>query len=87
MASKRNGTLYTGVTNDINRRAYEHKTNTNKKSFTARYNIRKLVYLESFQDPTYAITREKQIKSWPRKRKLDLIESVNPNWDDIYFNL
>ena len=84
MASKRNGTLYTGVTNDIARRAYEHKTHMNPGSFTARYNVDKLVYIEVFDNPNIAIGREKQIKSWPRVRKIELIEYQNPEWNDLY---
>ena len=84
MASKKNGTLYTGITNDIARRAFEHKTHLNPDSFTARYNVNKLVYMEVFENPEYAIMREKQIKSWNRNKKKDLIESVNPNWIDLF---
>ncbi len=84
MASGKNGTLYTGVTNDIARRAFEHKTHLNPDSFTARYNVNKLVYMEVFESPEYAIMREKQIKSWTRKKKIDLIKSVNPNWVDMF---
>lgn len=84
MASNKNGTLYTGVTNDIDRRAFEHKTHMNKKSFTARYDVNKLVYIEVFENPEYAIMREKQIKSWGRNKKKDLIESVNPEWKDLF---
>ena len=83
MASRRNGTLYTGVTNDIARRVFEHKTNANKKSFTARYKVHTLVYIEIYEDVNIAITREKQIKGWLRQRKIELIESVNPEWVDI----
>lgn len=84
MASRKNGTLYTGVTNDIARRAFEHKTHLNQDSFTARYNVHKLVYIEVFENPEYAIMREKQIKSWTRNKKKDLIERANPDWVDIY---
>ena len=84
MASKKNGTLYTGITNDISRRAFEHKTHMNKDSFTARYNVHKLVYMEVFENPEYAIVREKQIKSWTRKKKIDLIKSFNPEWKDLF---
>ena len=73
MASNKNGTLYTGVTNDISRRAFEHKTHVNMDSFTARYNVDKLVYIEVFENPTYAIEREKQIKSWNQKESFDRI--------------
>lgn len=84
MASGKNGTLYVGVTNDIARRAFEHKTHENPKSFTSRYNVNKLVYMEVYENPVYAIMREKQIKSWIRNKKKDLIESVNPDWVDMY---
>ena len=75
-------TLYTGVTNNLNRRVYEHK-NKLIKGFTAKYNITKLVYFEIFNDINQAIAREKQIKGWLRKKKVYLIESVNPEWDDL----
>ena len=84
MTSGKNGTLYTGVTNDINRRAFEHKIHINENSFSARYEVNKLVYIEVFNNPEYAIMREKQIKSWPRNRKIKLIESTNPDWVDRY---
>ena len=84
MASKRNGTLYVGITNDIARRVIEHKTNENKKSFTARYKIHTLVYLEIYENPEYAILREKQIKGFLRNKKKDLIESMNPEWKDLF---
>ncbi len=84
MASRKNGTLYTGVTNDISRRSFEHKTHMNKKSFSARYNVTRLVYMEVYENPESAICREKQIKSWARNRKKDLIESMNPNWEDMF---
>ncbi|MBR5355253.1 MAG: GIY-YIG nuclease family protein [Alphaproteobacteria bacterium] len=87
MASAKNGTLYTGITNDIARRSFEHKIHLNKKSFSARYNINKLVYVEVFENPEYAIMREKQIKSWNRKKKIELIESVNPQWIDMFYSL
>ena len=84
MASKRNGTLYVGITNDIGRRTIEHKTNDNPKSFSARYKVHKLVYMEIFENPEYAIMREKQIKGWTRNKKKDLIESMNPEWKDLF---
>ena len=84
MASGKNGTLYTGITNDIARRSFEHKIHMNKKSFTAQYNVNKLVYMEVFENPEYAIMREKQIKSWNRNKKKDLIESMNPEWTDLF---
>jgi len=84
MASGKNGTLYTGVTGDIARRAFEHKAHVNPDSFSARYNVDKLVLVEVFENPEYAIMREKQIKSWTRKKKLDLIEQTNPDWVDMF---
>ncbi|MBQ7245208.1 MAG: GIY-YIG nuclease family protein [Alphaproteobacteria bacterium] len=87
MASNPNGTLYIGVTNDIARRVFEHKTNENKKSFVARYKVYKLVYVESYNDVSFAIDREKQLKRWTRNKKKDLIESLNPDWEDLYDRL
>jgi len=84
MASGKNGTLYTGITNDIARRSFEHKTHTNKNSFSSRYNVNKLVYIEVFESPECAICREKQIKSWSRDKKIKLIESTNLDWVDIF---
>ena len=75
-------TLYIGVTNDIARRVNEHKSKLNP-GFTARYNIMKLVYVESFSDIRDAIGREKQLKGWRRGKKLKLIESMNPEWRDL----
>ena len=87
MASDKNGTLYTGITNDISRRSFEHKTHLNKNSFSSRYKTTKLVYMEIFENPEYAIKREKQIKSWSRIKKIKLIESVNPKWVDMFYSL
>lgn len=75
-------TLYTGVTNNLTRRVYEHK-NKSIDGFTKKYNIHKLVYLELFNNIEAAIRREKQIKGWIRKKKIDLIESMNPDWKDL----
>jgi len=75
-------TLYIGVTNDIARRVNEHKSKLNP-GFTARYNIMKLVYVESFSDIRDAIAREKQLKGWRRNKKVSLIESTNPEWVDL----
>ena len=80
--TNRSGTLYIGVTNDLARRAHEHK-NKLIPGFTAKYNITKLVYFETTTDVRTAIAREKQIKGWLRAKKIALIESVNPNWDDL----
>jgi putative endonuclease len=77
-----NKVLYTGVTNDLERRIYEHK-NKLVKGFTAKYNVNKLVYFECTSDITTAITREKQIKGWTRQKKNELIQSVNPKWRDL----
>ena len=86
LASKRNGTLYTGVTNDLVRRVGEHKAGTNE-GFTKRYKVDKLVYFESTNDVRDAIKREKQIKKWLRKWKVELVESKNPEWKDLYDEL
>ncbi len=76
-------TLYIGVTNDLERRIWEHKMKIHHNSFTRRYNITLLVYVESFAEPGDAIAREKQLKGWSRARKVALIESVNPEWNDL----
>ena len=75
-------TLYTGITNNLERRVYEHK-NKLIEGFTKKYNITKLVYYEISNDVEAAITREKQIKGWLRRKKIALIESVNPQWKDL----
>ena len=75
-------TLYTGITNDLERRVSEHKREL-VRGFTSKYNITRLVYYEVFGDPWNAIAREKQIKGWLRSKKVALIESVNPNWEDL----
>ncbi len=76
-------TLYTGVTNDLMRRVHEHKTRLDPKSFTSKYNIQFLVFYETSSSVQVALEREKQIKGWLRKKKIALIESVNPNWKDL----
>jgi len=83
MASKRNGTLYIGVTNDLIKRVYEHKYNI-IEGFTMKYDVHSLVYFEQCDDIESAITREKQLKRWNRKWKLKLIERENPQWRDLY---
>jgi len=75
-------TLYVGVTNNLQRRVYEHK-NKMIQGFTSKYNITKVVYFEVFNDIESSIKREKQIKGWLRKKKIDLIESMNPDWNDL----
>ena len=83
MANKRNGTLYTGVTSNLVKRVYEHK-NEIAQGFASKYGCKMLVFFEVQENMTVAITREKQIKSGSRKKKLALIESVNPYWNDLY---
>ena len=84
MTNKYGTVLYTGVTKDLVRRVYEHKNHMNKDSFTAKYNVTKLVYFEQTTDVKSAIEREKQIKSWSRDRKTSLIFEMNPKWVDLY---
>ena len=79
-----NTAFYTGVTRDLVRRVYEHKHHMDPNSYTAKYSIHKLVYFESTCDVNAAIEREKQIKSWNRKRKNKLVESKNPSWAELY---
>ncbi len=86
MANKRNGTLYTGVTSDLSRRVYEHRTKA-KAGFASRYTCTLLVWYESYERMDEAIAREKQIKAGPRKAKLKLIEAMNPHWQDLYETL
>ena len=86
MANKKNGTLYTGVTSDIVTRVYQHK-NAEAPGFTNRYDCKNLVYYEQHGDMLSAITREKQIKAGSRKKKIVLIESMNPEWQDLYGRL
>lgn len=77
-----NSVLYTGVTNDMKRRIFEHK-NKLISGFTSKYNVNKLVYVEEFGDIEDAISAEKKIKGWVRAKKIELIESKNPDWDDL----
>ena len=86
LASKRNGTLYTGVTNDLARRIWEHKEGVASK-FTNKYNVEILVWFEFHEFIENAIQRETSIKRWKRKWKLDLIEERNPDWKELYFTL
>ena len=79
-----NNALYTGVTNDLVRRIFEHRQGLNPKSFSAKYNVTKLVYYESFHSIEEAISREKQIKGGSRKKKEDLKKSINPDWKDLW---
>ena len=83
LASKRNGTLYTGVTSDLIQRVWQHKQYL-VEGFTKKYRVKKLVYYEVHDNAESAITKEKQIKKWRRKWKLRLIEERNPEWKDLY---
>ena len=85
MASKKNGTLYTGVTSNLEKRVWEHKNNI-VKSFTQKYHVHDLVYFEFGENILSAIEREKQIKSGSRKKKIELIEKYNPEWNDLSKN-
>ncbi len=86
LASKRNGTLYTGVTSDLVKRVWEHKSDL-VQGFTRRYGVHMLVYFELHDTMLAAIQREKQIKKWNRSWKLELIEKVNPQWRDLFHEL
>jgi len=86
LASKKNGTLYIGVTGNLTRRVYEHK-NKMIDGFTKKYSVDKLVYFEMYNDIRNAIEREKNMKKWKREWKIELIEKDNPNWDDLYNTL
>ena len=83
LCSKRNGTLYTGVTSNLPKRIYVHKHNL-VDGFTKKYSVHSLVWFERYESADEAITREKQIKKWNRKWKLELIEEKNHEWNDLY---
>jgi putative endonuclease len=83
ITNKHNTVLYTGITNNLKRRVYEHKEKL-VAGFTRKYNITKLVYYEVFEDPENAILREKQIKAGSRQKKIQLIRSINRGWQDLY---
>ena len=83
LASRRNGTLYTGFTHNLIGRTWSHKNNL-VQGFTNKYQVHILVYYEVFEDREAALKREKQLKKWQRKWKLELIEKDNPNWKDLY---
>ena len=84
LSNRLNTVIYTGVIRDLVRRVYEHKHHLDPDSFTAKYDVTKLVYYESTSDVKAAIEREKQIKGWNRKRKNKLVESRNPSWAELY---
>jgi putative endonuclease len=86
LASAPRGTLYIGVTNDLIRRVWEHRTKA-VQGFTSKYNVTRLVYFEEFSDAYSAITREKQMKKWRRAWKVELIERSNPDWSDLFIGL
>jgi len=83
LASRRNGTLYIGVTNNLVRRVFEHKQDV-VAGFTKTHCVHNLVYFEQFDDPSNAIRREKTMKGWPRRWKINVIERDNPSWRDLY---
>ena len=83
LASKRNGTLYVGVTSQLVKRIWQHREGV-FDGFTKKYHVKKLVYYEQHGTAEHAIQREKRLKEWKRQWKLELIEKVNPNWNDLY---
>ena len=83
LASRRDGAIYVGITNDLARRVYEHRIKA-VPGFTAKYNITQLVWFEVYDDPISAISRERELKKWKRAWKIRLIEKDNPNWNDVY---
>lgn len=86
MTNKLQGVLYVGITDNIDERIKEHKLKVYPKSFTAKYNCDKLVYIEEFSDGNEAVKREKSLKKWKREWKIKLIEELNPSWMDISLN-
>jgi putative endonuclease len=83
LASRKNGTLYVGITSDLQKRVWQHKNKT-AKEFTAKYGVDKLVHYETFDDPENAIKRENRLKFWLRQWKIDLVKQNNPEWTDLY---
>ena len=86
LANKKKGTLYVGVTSNLLKRVWQHKNDV-VEGFTKRYKVHLLVYYELCENVQSAISREKEIKHWKRDWKIQLIEAVNPNWNDLYFSL
>ena len=86
LASDIGGTLYIGVTNNLVRRTYEHRSDA-VAGFTSQYGVHRLVYFEPFGQVEFVIRREKRLKKWPRAWKIALIEKANPNWDDLYLSI
>ena len=87
ITNKNNTVLYVGVTSNLKDRVYQHQTKHFKNSFTAKYNVDKLVYFESFFNIEEAIAREKQLKAGSRQKKIDLINAFNPDWEDLFDKL
>ncbi|MBQ8579584.1 MAG: GIY-YIG nuclease family protein [Oscillospiraceae bacterium] len=87
LTNKNHTVLYTGVTNDLVRRVYEHKNHLDKESFTSKYKVNKLIYFEETNDVRSALEREKQIKSWKREQKVSLIMETNPRYIDLYSHI
>jgi putative endonuclease len=83
LASRKDGAIYVGITNDIVRRIYEHRIKA-VRGFTSKYNITRLVWFEIYDDAISAISREKELKKWKRAWKVQLIEAQNPQWEDLY---
>jgi putative endonuclease len=83
LASKTGGTIYVGVTNDLVRRCFEHREKL-AEGFTKKHDVQRLVYFERFDDPLSAIQRERRLKKWNRRRKIELLEKDNPDWLDLY---
>jgi putative endonuclease len=83
LASRKNGIIYTGITSNLKKRAFEHKNNIFKR-FTEKYNVKKLVYFEIHDHIEIATLREKRIKKWKRSWKVEIIEKMNPEWKDLY---
>ncbi|HLD44407.1 MAG TPA: GIY-YIG nuclease family protein [bacterium] len=86
LASKKNGTLYVGVTSNLSKRIFEHKQDL-VDGFTKKYGVHSLVYIEQTNDVNDALLRERRLKAWKRQWKIDLIEKSNPNWNDLYEDL
>ncbi|WHF51447.1 GIY-YIG nuclease family protein [Chryseobacterium gotjawalense] len=87
LTNKNNTTLYVGVTSDLSTRILQHRSKQNPHSFSTKYNLYKLVYFEEFQSIVQAIAREKQLKAGSRKKKIALINQLNPDWLDLYENI
>jgi putative endonuclease len=87
LTNKRNGTLYVGLSKNVLNRSFQHKIKLNKNSFSAKYDLTKLVYYETYADIIAAITREKQLKKWRREWKIALIEKDNSVWKDLFYDL